>query len=82
MSGVELSEEQKAEQVHQCSSCMNTVVDAFNHIQQKLMNLETEKTSLQTELTKLREEHEKKEQLLLEQIKALEETVLSLKQEQ
>ena len=82
MSGVELSEEQKAEQVHQCSSCMNTVVDAFNHIQQRLLSLETEKASLQSELVKLREEHEKKEQLLLAQIKALEEQVTSIKKEQ
>jgi len=79
MSGVEVSKEPKEPQVHVCASCMNTVVQTFNHFQEQIAQLRREKAGLQRELEKLNEEHEKKKRVMSEKIRALEEKVAELK---
>jgi len=79
MSGVEVSKEPKEPQVHVCASCMNTVVQSFNHFQEQIAQLRREKAGLQRELEKLIEEHEKQKRAMIEEIRALEEKVAELK---
>jgi predicted nucleic acid-binding Zn-ribbon protein len=79
MSGVEVSKEPKEPQVHMCASCMNTVVQTFNHFQEQIAQLRREKAGLEKELKKLNEEHEKKKRVMAEEIRALEEKVAELK---
>jgi len=79
MSGVEVSREQKEEQAHVCASCMNTVVEAFNHFQIQIEQLKREKDGIQRELEKLNEEYEKKKLAMSREIRALEEKVAELK---
>jgi len=79
MSGVEVTKEQKEKQAHVCASCMNTVVETFNHFQEQIAQLKREKAGLERELEKLNEEHEKKKRLMTEEIRALEEKVAELK---
>lgn len=79
MSGVEVSKEPKEPQVHVCASCMNTVVQTFNHFQEQIAQLRREKAGLEKELKKLNEEHEKKKQVMAEEIRALEEKLAELK---
>jgi predicted nuclease with TOPRIM domain len=79
MSGVEVSKEPKEPQVHVCASCMNTVVQTFNHFQEQIMQLKREKAGLQKELQKLNEEYEKQKQVMVEEIRALEEKLALLK---
>jgi len=81
MSGIEVSKEQKEHQVHVCASCMNTVVQTFNHFQEQLMQLKREKANLQKELKKLNEEHEEQKRVMAEEIRALEEKLAKLKKE-
>ena len=78
MYGVEVSKEN---QVHACASCMNTVVQTFNHFQEQIAQLKREKASLQKELEKLREEQKEQKRAMTEEIRALEEKVDSLKKE-
>jgi uncharacterized protein YlxW (UPF0749 family) len=79
MSGVDVSKEPKEKQVHVCASCMNTVVQTFNHFQEQIRKLEREKVSLQKELKKLSEEHEEQKRVMAEEIRALEEKLVLLK---
>ena len=79
MSGVEVSKEPKEPQVHVCASCMNTVVQTFNHFQEQIAQLRREKAGLEKELKKLNEEHEKKKQIMAEEIRTLEEKLAELK---
>jgi demethoxyubiquinone hydroxylase (CLK1/Coq7/Cat5 family) len=79
MSGVEASREPKEPQVHVCSSCVETVVLTFNHFQEQIAQLRREKESLQEALRKLWEEHEEQKQVMVEQIRALEERLALLK---
>jgi hypothetical protein len=79
MSGVEVSKEPKEPQVHVCASCMNMVVQTFNHFQEQIAQLKREKAGLEEELKKLNEEHEKKKRAMSEKIRALEEKVAELK---
>ena len=81
MSGVEVSKEQKEHQVHACASCMNTVVQTFNHFQEQTTQLKREKVNLQKELKKLNEEHEEQKRVMAEEIRALEEKLAKLKKE-
>jgi vacuolar-type H+-ATPase subunit I/STV1 len=73
MSGVEASKEPKEPQVHLCASCMNTVVQTFNHFQEQIAQLRREKADLEKELEKLIEEHEKEKLVMSEKLRALEE---------
>jgi predicted RNase H-like nuclease (RuvC/YqgF family) len=79
MSGVEVSKEPKEPQVHMCASCMNTVVQTFNHFQEQIVQLKREKANLEKELEKLIEEHEKKKRAMSKKLRALEEKVAELK---
>jgi len=79
MSGVEFSKEQKEHQLHACASCMNTVVQTFNHFQEQIMQLKREKANLQKELKKLRKEHGEQKRVMIEEIRALEEKLALLK---
>jgi len=81
MSGVEVSKEPKENQVHVCESCMNTVIQSFNHFQEQIAQLKREKASLQKELEKVREEQKEQKRVMTEEIRALEEKVASLKKE-
>jgi predicted RNase H-like nuclease (RuvC/YqgF family) len=79
MSGIEVTKEQKEHQLHACASCMNTVVQTFNHFQEQIMQLKREKASLQKELKKLNEEHEEQKRVMTKEIRALEEKLALLK---
>jgi DNA repair exonuclease SbcCD ATPase subunit len=79
MSGVEASKEPKEPQVHMCASCMNTVVQTFNHFQEQIAQLKREKAGLERELQNLNEEYEKKKRDMNEKLRALEEKVAELK---
>ena len=79
MSGIEVSKEQKEHQVHVCASCMNTIVQTFNHFQEQIAQLKREKASLQKELKKLNEENDEQKRVMTEEIRALEEKLAKLK---
>ena len=79
MSGVEASKEPKEPQVHVYASCMNTVVQSFNHFQEQIAQLRREKTGLQKKLEKINEEYKKQKRAMNEKIEALEEKVAELK---
>ena len=79
MSGIEVSKEPKQPQLHACASCMNTVVQTFNHFQEQIMTLKGEKANLQKELKKLNEEHKEQKRVIAEEIRALEKKVAMLK---
>jgi predicted nuclease with TOPRIM domain len=55
MSGVEVPREQKQE--HACASCMNMVVQSFNHFQEQIKTLRREKANLQERIKALDEEN-------------------------
>jgi len=79
MSGIEVSKEPKENHLHVCASCMNTVVETFNHFQEQIVQLKREKANLQKELKKLSEEHEEQKRVMTEEIRALEEKLALLK---
>lgn len=81
MSGIEVSKEPKENQLHVCASCMNTVVQTFNHFQEQIMKLKREKANLQKELKKLNEEQEGQKRVMTKEIRALEEKLAKLKKE-
>ena len=71
MSGVDVSDRQKEDQMHVCESCMNSVVQTFRHLQEQIGQLEQQKITLQLD-------HEKQMQALTNKIKALEEKLAAL----
>jgi len=73
MSGVEAPREQKKTDVHVCASCMNTVVQSFNHYHEQIERLRREKAHLEGKMEALRREYEEQRQLLTEKIRSLEE---------
>jgi len=79
MSGVEVSKETKEHQFHVCASCMNRVIQTFNHFQEQIIQLRNEKAHFQRELKKLNEEHEKQKKIMNETIIALEEKLAEIK---
>jgi predicted nuclease with TOPRIM domain len=79
MSGVEVSKESKELQFHICASCMNRVIQTYNHFQEQIIQLRNEKAHLQRELKKLNEEHEKQKKIMSETINALEEKLAEIK---
>jgi predicted nucleic acid-binding Zn-ribbon protein len=58
---------------------MNTVVQNFNHFQEQIAQLRSEKANLEKQLEKLIEEHEKQKRVMTKEIRALEEKVVKLK---
>jgi len=79
MSGVEVSKEPKENQLHACASCMNTVVQTFNHFQEQIAQLKRERAKLQKELKKLNKEHEEQKRIMTKEIRALEEKLVMIK---
>ena len=72
MSGVEVSKEQKENQVHVCASCMNTVVQTFGHLREQITRLNREKAQLEGDLKNLKEAQEEQKRAMTEEIRALE----------
>ena len=56
MSGVDVSKDQKNDQDNVCASCMNSVVQSFNHYQEQILRLQEQKLKLQMELDITRDE--------------------------
>ena len=81
MSGVDVLKEPKENQVHVCESCMNTVIQSFNHFQEQIVQLKREKASLQKELEKLIEERKEQKRAMIKEIRVLEEKLAMLKKE-
>ncbi len=81
MSGVEASNEPKADQLHLCASCMNNVVQTFSYLQEQIERLKQDKAKLQEEMMILREEQKMQKQILVEEIRQLEEKLMSLKKD-
>jgi hypothetical protein len=79
MSGVDVTKEQKETQVHECESCMNTVVHTFRFLQEQIVQLKQEKFALQMELEKSQKQKEQQKQMLNDEIKALEDKIVALK---
>ena len=46
MSGVDVSKGLKREDLHACASCMNNVVQTFNHLQEQIAQIKHEKAKL------------------------------------
>ncbi|MEJ2280607.1 MAG: hypothetical protein P8X97_01605 [Candidatus Bathyarchaeota archaeon] len=46
MSGVEVTKKVNEDQTNICTSCMNTVVQTFDHFRKQIVNLSNEKTQL------------------------------------
>ena len=74
MSGVDLSDGQKEDQVHVCESCMNSVVQTFRHLQEQIELLKQQKITLQLD-------HQKQMKVLTNKIKALEKKLGALRTE-
>jgi hypothetical protein len=72
MSGVDVSERQKENQVNVCESCMTSVVQTFRHLQDEIGQLRQQKVTLQLD-------HEKQMQVLTNKIRVLEEKLAALK---
>lgn len=64
--------------MHVCSSCVNTVVQTFNHYREQIAQLKQEKESLQDELKNFIKDHEKQKRVMVEEIRALEERLALL----
>jgi predicted nucleic acid-binding Zn-ribbon protein len=79
MSGVDVSKEIKEDQLHACASCMNKVVQTYNHLQEQISGLKQGKAKLEEELMLLRDEHKKQKRVMAEEIRVLEEKLASLK---
>jgi len=71
LSGVEVTKEQKEDQVHVCESCMDTVVETFSHMQKQIAQLKQEKLKLQIELEQHKNQQRQQKQNFKQQIKAL-----------
>ena len=78
MSGVEVSKENKENQMHYCKSCMNTVVQTFNYFHEQITNLKNEKETLQTELVSIIEEQKEQRTIMSKKIKSLEKKLAAL----
>ena len=78
LSGVEVTREQKENQVHLCESCMGTVVQTFGHMQEQIAQLKQEKLKLQLELEQSKKQQKQKEQTLEQKINALEQKLAAL----
>ena len=79
MSGVDVSKEPKVDQLHACTSCMNNVVQTFIHLQEQIARLKREKAKLQEELMMFWDEQGEQKRIMAEEIRALEEKLVSLK---
>ena len=79
MSGVEVTKEIGENQPNICASCMNTVVQTFDHLRKQIMNLNNEKTQLLIELKNLKKEQEKEKRIMSKKIKELQDQLAILR---
>lgn len=81
MSGVDVSEEQKKSQAHQCEPCMNNVTQTFSYLQEQIAQLSLKVIKLQNELEKARKEQKDQKQVMQKEIRVLEERLAELKKQ-
>jgi len=81
MSGVEVSKNLKENRGNMCASCMNVVVQTFNHLKKQIEQLNHEKTNLQTELKIFKQEQEEQKRTMFKNIKALKEKLALLQKD-
>ena len=79
MSGVEVKRKLKETQMNMCGSCMNSIVQTFDHLKEQILMLNNEKIKLLMELKKSKEQQEEQKQVMLKDIKALKQQLESLK---
>ena len=79
MSGVEVTKEIGENQPNICASCMNTVVQTFDHLRKQIMTLNNQKTQLLIELKNLKKEQEKEKRIMSKKIKELQDQLASLR---
>jgi vacuolar-type H+-ATPase subunit I/STV1 len=79
MSGVDVSKVPKEDKLYACASCMNNVVQTFNHLQEQIAQLKREKANLQEEMMLLRDELEEQKRVMAEEIIVLDEKLASQK---
>lgn len=78
MSGVEVSNKMKENQMNMCGSCMNSVVQTFNHLKEQILLLNNEKIKLLMELKKSKDDQKKQKRVMSKTIQALEEKLALL----
>ena len=78
MSGVDVSDKDKKNQVNMCEPCMNTVVQTFRHFQEHIGQLNLEKTKLQMELKELKKEQKEQNHVMRKKIRVLEKKLATL----
>ncbi len=81
MSGIEASKKLKEDQPYLCFSCMNNVVKTFSHLQEQIEQLKQENEKLQEEMMLLRDEQNEEKRIMGEEIRLLEEKLLSRKKD-
>ena len=79
MSGVEVTKEIGENQTNICASCMNTVVQTFDHLRKQIMTLNNQKTQLLIELKNLKKEQEKEKRIMSKKIKELQDQLAILR---
>ena len=79
MSGVEVKRKLKETQMNMCGSCMNSIVQTFDHLKEQILMLNNEKIKLLMELKKSKEQQEEQKQVMLKDIKTLKQQLASLK---
>ncbi len=81
MSGVEIPRVTKEKEIHVCTSCMNSVIQAFSYFQEQIEALRNEKANLQEEIKKLRKVWKKQTWVMSEEIRTLQQEVAMLKKQ-
>jgi hypothetical protein len=79
MSGIEVTKENKYPRFNVCASCMNTVVQTFNHFQEHIAQLRRDNADLQRKMKTFHKEHEKQKKIMYEEIVELEKKLAELK---
>lgn len=72
MSGVEVSRKLKENQMNMCSSCMNSVVQTFDHLKEQILLLNNEKIKLLLELKKSKDDQREQKRIMSKTIQVLE----------
>lgn len=79
MSGIEVKRKLKETQMNMCGSCMNSIVQTFDHLKEQILMLNNEKIKLLMDLKKSKEQQEEQKQVMLKDIKVLKQQLASLK---
>lgn len=78
MSGVEVTKKVNENQPNVCTSCMNTIVQTFEHLRKQIVNLNNEKTQLLIDFNALKKKQEKEKRIMSKKIKELKDQLNSL----